>query len=142
MILHRANVYRLEPTEEQAASFGQWAGACRFVYNLALEQRRTWGSDHCLSYNQQQSELTQLRAENDWLMAVPVHALQMAVRSLEHAYQRFLCGLGDYPTPRKKFLNDSFTEPDPAWSSPWLYDTLKLFNSYRVRYGGTKAVPA
>ena len=114
MILHRANVYRLEPTEEQAASFGQWAGACRFVYNLALEQRRTWGRDHCLSYNQQQSELTQLRAEYDWLMAVPVHALQMAVRSLDNAYQRLFCGLGEYPAPRKKFVDDSFTEPDPA----------------------------
>ena len=28
------------------------------------------------------------------------------------------------------------------WSSPWLYDTLRLFNSYRVRYGGSKAAPA
>jgi RNA-directed DNA polymerase len=28
------------------------------------------------------------------------------------------------------------------WSTPWLYDTLRLFNGYRVRYGGTKAAPA
>jgi len=28
------------------------------------------------------------------------------------------------------------------WSKPWLYDTLKLFNSYRVRYGRSKVVPA
>jgi RNA-directed DNA polymerase len=28
------------------------------------------------------------------------------------------------------------------WSKPWLYDTLKLFNSYRVRYGGSKAALA
>jgi RNA-directed DNA polymerase len=28
------------------------------------------------------------------------------------------------------------------WSRPWLYDTLKLFNSYRVRYRGSKAIPA
>jgi len=28
------------------------------------------------------------------------------------------------------------------WSRPWLYDTLKLFNSYRVRYRGSKAAPA
>jgi RNA-directed DNA polymerase len=26
------------------------------------------------------------------------------------------------------------------WSRPWLYNTLKLFNSYRVRRGGPKAV--
>jgi RNA-directed DNA polymerase len=28
------------------------------------------------------------------------------------------------------------------WSRPWLYDALKLFNSYRVRYGGPKVAPA
>ena len=114
MLIQRATVYRLEPTEEQAALFGEWAGACRLVYNLALEQRSTWGADHKLSYNQQQSELTQRRADYDWLMAVPVHALQMAVRSLDNACQRFFCGLGGYPTPRKTFINDSFSEPDPA----------------------------
>lgn len=40
MILQRANLYRLEPTLEQASAFTQWAGACRYVFNLALEQRR------------------------------------------------------------------------------------------------------
>lgn len=89
-------------------------GACRFVYNLALEQRRTWGRDHKLSYDSQQAEITALRAEYGWLKAVPVHALQMAVRALDNAYQRFFVGLAEYPTPRKKFYNDSFTEADPA----------------------------
>ncbi len=28
------------------------------------------------------------------------------------------------------------------WSRPWLHDTLRLFNSYRVRRDGTKAIPA
>ena len=28
------------------------------------------------------------------------------------------------------------------WSRPWLYDTLKLFNSYRVRRDGPKACPS
>jgi RNA-directed DNA polymerase len=28
------------------------------------------------------------------------------------------------------------------WSRPWLYDTLRLFNSYRVRRAGLKAAPA
>jgi hypothetical protein len=46
MLLQRANVYRLELTEEQASCFAQWVGACRTVYNLALDQRRTWGQQH------------------------------------------------------------------------------------------------
>jgi len=28
------------------------------------------------------------------------------------------------------------------WSSPWLYDTLRLFNGYRVRRDGSKVAPA
>ncbi|MCP3476583.1 hypothetical protein NLM33_41045 [Bradyrhizobium sp. CCGUVB1N3] len=28
------------------------------------------------------------------------------------------------------------------WSSPWLYNTLKLFNGYKVEYGAAKAAPA
>ena len=27
------------------------------------------------------------------------------------------------------------------WSRPWLYDTLGLFNSYRVRHDGPKVAP-
>ena len=113
--MNRANVYRLEPTDAQASAFAQWVGACRTVYNLALDQRRTWGQQHRLSYNQQQGEITDLRADVDWLKAVPVHALQMSVRALDNAFQRFFSGLGEFPTPRKKFVNDSFTLPDPSY---------------------------
>jgi putative transposase len=115
MLLNRANVYRLEPTAEQARAFAQWVGACRTVYNLALDQRRTWGQQHRLSYNQQQGEITDLRADIDWIKAVPIHALQMSVRALDNAFQRFFAGLGEFPTPRKKFVNDSFTLPDPSY---------------------------
>jgi putative transposase len=115
MLLQRANIYRLEPTEEQAHRFSQWVGTCRSVYNLALEQRRTWGKAHKIDYNRQQSEITDLRAEAEWIRDVPIHALQMAVRALDNAYQRFFMGLGEYPTPRKKFANDSFTLPDPSY---------------------------
>jgi putative transposase len=115
MLLNRANVYRLEPTAEQANAFSQWVGACRTIYNLALDQRRTWGQQHRLSYNQQQHEITALRADIDWIKAVPIHALQMSVRALDNAFQRFFAGLGGFPTPRKKFVNDSFTLPDPSY---------------------------
>ncbi len=115
MLIQRANIYRLEPTAEQADAFTQWVGACRFVYNIALEQRRTWGKSHRLSYNQQQAEITHLRAEIDWLRAVPVHALQTSVRALDSAFQRFFMGLGGYPQSRKKFLDDNFTLPDPSY---------------------------
>lgn len=116
MLLQRATTFRLEPTEAQANAFAQWVGACRFVYNLALEQRCNWyRPGRRFSYNQQQGELTALRAEVDWLRAVPVHALQMSIRALDSAFQRFFAGLGCYPKPRRKGERDSFTLPDPAY---------------------------
>jgi putative transposase len=116
MLLHRATNYRLEPTDEQERTLSQWVGACRSVYNLALEQRREWyRPGRKITYLSQQSEITLLRAEVDWLAAVPVHALQMAARAVDAAFQRFFMGLADYPQPRKKFRDDSFTLPDPAY---------------------------
>ena len=38
----KAALFRLYPTPEQYAQMAQIAGACRFIYNLALEQRRDW----------------------------------------------------------------------------------------------------
>ena len=116
MLIQSAQVYRLEPAEAQASAFTQWVGVCRTVYNLALDQRRMWGQQHQLSYNQQQSEITDLRADVDWIKAVPVHALQMTVRALDNAFQRFFTGLGEVPTPRKKFVNGQFPRcPDPSY---------------------------
>jgi len=42
VIERKANTYRLYPTPAQAQQMAQTAGACRFVFNLALEQREKW----------------------------------------------------------------------------------------------------
>lgn len=120
MINRKAAMFRLYPTPKQAAQMAQIAGACRFVYNLALEQRRDWwrqyraitGSN--ISFASQCRELTALRADVDWLKACPVHALQQALRDLDRAYQNFFAGRAAYPTPRKNGVNDSFRFPDPT----------------------------
>lgn len=115
MLVQRANLYRLEPTPEQAEALAQWAGACRFVYNCGLEQRRDWYRHAKLSFAQQCREVTEARAAFDWLAAVPVHALQQALRDLDAAYQRFFAKLGGYPRPRQKGRNDTFRLPDPSY---------------------------
>jgi putative transposase len=114
MLLRKANLYRLDPTPDQAATFGQWAGACRLVFNLGLEQRRDWWRPgRRFSYASQCQELTMLRSEVDWLAAVPVHALQQALKDLDQAYRNGWAGRAERPTPRKRGLNDSFRFPDP-----------------------------
>ena len=115
MIERKAVLFCLYPTPGQAAQMAQIAGACRFVYNLALEQRRDWyRPGRKFNFASQCREVTQLRAEVDWLKAVPVHTLQQALRDLDRAYQNWWAGRAQAPTPRQKGLNDSFRFPDPV----------------------------
>jgi putative transposase len=115
MLVQRAKLYPLEPTPEQAEWLAQTAGACRYVYNLALEQRRDHWRKAKFSWAQQCREVTECRAEADWLRAAPVHALQQACKDLDTAFDRFFCGLGGYPRPREKFKDDTFRLPDPSY---------------------------
>jgi putative transposase len=92
----------------------QIAGSCRFVFNIALEQRAEWWRPgRTFNFFSQCREVTMLRAEVDWLKAAPVGALQQALKDLDRAYKNWWAGRAEYPTPRKKGLNDSFRFPDP-----------------------------
>jgi putative transposase len=112
-------VFRLYPTPQQEMQMAQIVGACRLVYNLAFEQRRDWwrqykaSTGRNISFAGQCRELTELRAEVDWLKSAPVHTLQQALRDLDRAYQNFFAGRAGYPTPRRSDINDSFRFPDP-----------------------------
>jgi putative transposase len=76
MLIQRANVYLTDPDAIQQAALVQWVGACRYVYNLGLEQRYEFGRGRRITYVSQARELTMLRDEVDWLKAAPVHALR------------------------------------------------------------------
>jgi putative transposase len=115
MIERKANTFRLYPMPEQAQQMAQIAGSCRFVFNLALEQRRDWWRPgRTFNFASQCREVTMLRADVDWLKAAPVHTPQQALKDLDRAYQNWWAGRADYPTPRKKGLNDRFRFPDPV----------------------------
>jgi len=115
MIERKAAMFRLYPSPEQYAQMAQIAGACRFVYNLAMEQRRDWyRPGRKISFVSQCREVTGLRDEVDWLKACPVHALQQALKDLDRAYQNFFAGRAGYPKQHKKGVNDSFRLPEPV----------------------------
>ena len=115
MVIRKANTYRLYPTPEQAQQLAPIAGSCRFVFNLALQQRRDWWKPgRAFNVASQCREITMLRAEVDWLKAAPVHTLQQAIKDLDRAYQNWWAGRANYPTPRNKGLNDRFRFPDPV----------------------------
>lgn len=111
--LHRAVTYRLYPTRAQEEILTQFVGACRYVYNLALEQRETWSRRHPITFASQCRETTLLRAEAEWLRAVPADFLHQAVQDLDRAFKGFFAGRAGYPTARRRGRNDSFRHKRP-----------------------------
>jgi putative transposase len=113
-MINRGYKFRLYATDEQEVLFGQFAGVCRLVYNLALEQRRDWWRQYRantgfnISYASQCRDLTDLRAEFDWIAAVPRTPQQYGLRDLDRVFQDFFAGRAGYPTPRCRGINDSF----------------------------------
>ncbi len=102
---HRGYRYKLRPTDDQTVLFARFAGVCRLVYNLALEQRREhWRAYRAhtgkhIGYVAQCRELTLLRAEFDWIAAVSQTCQQQALRDLDRAFQAFFKGVARYSPP-------------------------------------------
>jgi putative transposase len=106
-VIQRGFRYRLYPTAEQAELLSQFVGVTRFVYNLCLEQRRDWWRrGRCFNLATQSREVTLLRAEVDWIAAVPYTPLSQAIRDLDRAYSNFFSGRANYPSPRRRGVND------------------------------------
>ncbi len=104
----RGFVYKLKPIASQERKFRQYAGVCRLVYNLALEQRAIWGKSHGCNFYTAASDLKDLRAEFDFVREVSQTAQTQALRDLDTAFKNFYARRSGFPSPRKKKLNDTF----------------------------------
>ncbi|WP_372399759.1 transposase [Azospirillum sp. HJ39] len=109
-----AHRFRLYPTPVQEEFFRRTAGCCRVVWNLALEQRQTYGRrGRSISFKAQAAELKDLRREVEWLAEAPSHCLQQTLRDLDKAFARFFSGQAGYPRFKSKHRGeDSFRFPD------------------------------
>ena len=131
-MIHRGYRYELKPTAAQAETLGQWIGSVRFVFNICLEQRRDFwrqfrrATGRPLTWVEQCRQVTELRAQVDWIEAVPRNALDRAARDLDAAFAAFFSGRAGYPRPRQKGLNDtlrlrgvdvSFRKLNAKWSA-------------------------
>lgn len=112
--MFRSQKYRLSPTAEQAEKLAQFAGTTRFVYNLALEQRRDFwrqykrATGRTLNYVTQGPQVTALRHEFPWVAETPANCLHGALQDLDKAFAKFFSGRGGFPRFRKAGVNDSF----------------------------------
>src|SRR5260370_13736776 len=84
--------YRLNPTPEQAEALDTVLWRCRTLYNVALEQRKTWwerGQGIGATYYQQKAELLELKAACPDYAEVNAQVLQDVILRVERAYQAF-----------------------------------------------------
>ena len=94
--------YRLNPTPEQERAWETVLLRCHTLYNVALEQRRTWwgrGQDKGASYYQQATELPDLKAACPEYGEVHSQVLQDVLRRVDKTYQAFFRRVANWETP-------------------------------------------
>jgi len=102
---------RIYPNKEQQELLDRHFGACRFVYNAALELKQTLYKEHEMKISWQDlvKQLTDAKQEQTWLYGVKNEALQQSIRHLDSAYQKFFKG-GGYPRFKSRRSRQSFTQ--------------------------------
>ena len=110
----KAYKYRLYPTKQQKELINKHIGACRFVYNLALETKNyAYASNRknlsCFDLNNQ---LPELKKECQWLKEIDSQALQQSITNLDKAFTNFFHGRAWFPNFKKKNkCTQSFRNP-------------------------------
>lgn len=115
--------YRLEPNPGHERVLAQSAGACRWLWNWALQYRQDiWlaaksagatGLAAPVGYVHLSSLLPGLKKDHPWLSQAPHHALQYTLRSLDKAFKGFFAGTGGFPAFRRRGDRDGLHFPDP-----------------------------
>lgn len=102
--------YRLTPTPAQEQALAEHCGHARFVWNLAVEQHRHWkpGRKSAPGFAEQCRQLTEARAEFDWLRAGSIIVQQQALKDFAQAMAGFFAGTHRRPTWRKAGWHEGF----------------------------------
>ena len=101
--MHKTYQYRLMPTLEQERALETALLRCRTLYNVALEQRKTWwerGQGKSATYYQQKAEWPDLKATCPEYAEVHSQVLQDVLLRVERAYQAFFRRITHGETPR------------------------------------------
>lgn len=112
----RAYKHRIYPTSAQKVLINKHIGACRFVYNLALEVKNYayMNQRKSLSCIDLINQLPDLKTECEWLREVDSQSLQQSVINLDKAFTQFFKHGADFPKFKSKTKsNQSFRSPHP-----------------------------
>ncbi|WP_214107688.1 RNA-guided endonuclease InsQ/TnpB family protein [Acrocarpospora catenulata] len=102
--------YRLSPTPAQEAALSEHCGHARFVWNLAVEQHSFWkpGRKSAPGFAEQCRQLTEARAEFDWLRAGSIIVQQQALKDFAQAMANFFARTHKRPAWRKRGQGEGF----------------------------------
>jgi putative transposase len=117
-IIHKSYKFRIEPTSEQIVLLSKHFGACRFVFNRFLHERKEkyLNEKTSLNYYDNARTLTDLKKEEDfdWLKEINSQSLQSSIRNLDSAYKNFFNKQNQFPRFKSKYDKQSFKIPQNA----------------------------
>ncbi|HZQ31703.1 MAG TPA: transposase [Mycobacterium sp.] len=103
--------FRLIPTPEQEEALLAHCRDARYVWNLAVEQQRHWQPGRkAPDYGKQCAQLTEARAEYEWLRAGSQTVQQQALRDFAQAMSNLFNGTHRRPTWRKAGVHEGFRQ--------------------------------
>jgi putative transposase len=108
--------YRLYPTPEQAERLTGWGHTCRAVWNMALTQRQFLYTQRGVTLRAagQCRQLTEARAELDWLADLPAQSAQQVLGHLDGAYDNWWNPEHPAGPPRYKKHSRHLSVPFPG----------------------------
>jgi len=136
--------YKLIPTPPQERALETVLSRCWTLYNVALEQRKTWwqreqcGQGKSATYYQQQAELPDLKAGCPEYAEVNAQVLQDVILRVERAFQAFFRRIqhGEkpgYPHFQGRNRYNSFTYPQYGGGAALDGGLLNLSKIGRIR---------
>lgn len=139
--MRKAFKYRLYPTKEQAAQLQRTLDLCCWLYNAALEQRRTVYQTHKkpLSKNSQMAELPALKDQCPEFNEVYSQVLQDVLKRLDRAFENFFRRVKDkdgkagYPRFKGKDRYDSFTYPQRGFQLKDKFLSLSKIGDLKIK---------
>lgn len=108
--MNRRYTVKLYPNDFACSQFERWHGACRFVWNLCLEQRLDcWKNKRYPSYRSQCRELTELKQahEFEWLKDMLGQMLGPVIKSLDDASKLMFRKMSGRPRFKRKNMHSS-----------------------------------
>jgi putative transposase len=116
--MYKAFKYQIKPNKRQKEFLFRQFGACRFVYNWALNERtREWTESKTrVTGPELGKRLTQLKHDPDhaWMNDCVARCFFYTLRDVEDAYTRFFRKQGGYPAFKKRRENTGSATFDDA----------------------------